>query len=792
MAYVLLIDERSNSPVWTFKGKIVKKNNVSPDLYNEVKKLGARDMEICMQCGNCASACPLSAGENTFPRKIYRYLQLGLKDKLLESPEPWLCYYCGDCNKDCPRGAEPAETMMATRRWLMTQYDWTGIASRFYTSPKTEVGAFLGVGLLVILLFLIFHGPVVTDRVALNTFAPVHWIHLGDQVMMGFVFVMLLSNAAHMFRGIMQGAKIPLHLYLTQAPVFFINYFTQKRWRKCGTGPGSAWWRHVFLFSGWVSMEILVMATLSAFQTDIVHPFWHWTRLLGYYATIALMVGATTMLYSRWFKKEENLHRYSDFTDLFFLVLIVAIATTGILVHLFRLAGLPIMTYTIYVIHLAITVGMLTLMLPFGKLSHLMYRPLAIFLTTLKEKALKDSQVNLATVTKEIGENFQSCMQCGACTGVCPNGEIGSYSPRKILRDIALDKASNVSVDEASWTCATCNSCVASCPRGIGLLDLTKSIRRHVVEAGLLPKSFDAPVKSLKNNGNPWEGKGENRLDWARGTALPAYTKEQEYCLFTCCTTAYDTSAGKGSQKAGLALLDLLEHAGVSYGTLGTKENCCGDLADKIGVVDVAADLTRKNTEMFLEAGVAKIVTISPHCLTSFQKNYDGLKHLSTVHSTELLDKLIQEGSILPVNSLNLKVTYHDPCYLGRHSAIYDAPRRILAAIPGATLVEMQNSRERSFCCGGGSCGPWKKSVGKENLGEIRIKEAIGTGAEVIATACPYCIRTLNESITKLGVGNQIKVRDVAELLLQSVDLSKHLPKPEKIMLGLSQEDPHV
>ena len=131
--------------MWAFEGKIVKKENVSPDLYSEVKRLGARDMEVCMQCGNCASACPLSAGENTFPRKIYRYLQLGLRDKLLESPEPWLCYYCGDCNTDCPRGAEPAETMMATRRWLMTQYDWTGIARRFYTSPKTEVGAFLGV-----------------------------------------------------------------------------------------------------------------------------------------------------------------------------------------------------------------------------------------------------------------------------------------------------------------------------------------------------------------------------------------------------------------------------------------------------------------------------------------------------------------------------------------------------------------------------------------------------------------------------------------------------------------------
>jgi Fe-S oxidoreductase len=771
---------------------MVKNNDISPELYHEVQRLGARDMEICMQCGNCASACPLSAGETTFPRRIYRYLQLGLRDKLLESPEPWLCYYCGDCNQDCPRGAEPAETMMATRRWLMTQYDWTGIAAKFYASPKTEVGAFLGVGLFVILLFLLFHGPVVTDRVELNTFAPVHWIHLGDQIVMGFVFVMLFSNAAHMFRGIMQGVKIPLHLYLTQAPVFFLNYFTQKRWRKCGTGPGSAWWRHIFLFSGWVSMEILVMAYLSSFQTDTVHPFWHWTRLLGYYATIALMFGATTMLYSRWFKKEENLHRYSDFTDVFFLVLIIAIAVTGIMVHFFRLAGLPLMTYSTYVIHLAITVGMLTLMLPFGKLSHLMYRPLAIFLTTLKEKALRDSPADLATIRKDVGDTFQSCMQCGACTGACPLGEVAGYSPRKIIRDISLDRASNVSVDEASWTCATCNHCVEQCPRGIELLDLIKSVRYRVAQAGAQPKPFHAVIKSLKKEGNPWQANRRNRLDWAKGANLPVYSKEHEYCLFVCCTTAYDSSAAKGSQKAGLALLRLLAAGGVSYGTLGTKESCCGDLADKIGAADAASGLIKKNTEMFLEAGVAKIITLSPHCLNTFQKNYAGLQDIANLHYTQLLDELIQEGSLRPVNRLDLKVTYHDPCYLGRHAGIYDAPRRILEAIPGATLIEMQNNRERSFCCGGGGGGPWKNSAANDSLGEIRIKEAMGTGAQVIATACPYCIRMLNAAIAQMGVGNQIIVRDVAELLLQAVDLSMPLPQPEKSMLGLSQEDLHV
>ena len=141
-------------------------------------------------------------------------------------------------------------------------------------------------------------------------------------------------------------------------------------------------------------------------------------------------------------------------------------------------------------------------------------------------------------------------------------------------------------------------------------------------------------------------------------------------------------------------------------------------------------------------------------------------------------------------------MTYHDPCYLGRHAGIYEAPRRILAAIPGVTLMEMQNNRERSFCCGGGGGGPWKDRVSKESLGEIRIKEALGTGAEVIATACPYCIRMLNEAIAKLGVGTRIKVRDVAALLLQSVDLTAAVATTGKnhieALSGLSQEELHV
>ena len=209
-------------------------NRVDKTLYQEVAQFGARDMETCMQCGNCSASCPLSTGHDTFPRMVYRYLQLGLRDKLRSSPVPWLCYYCGECNRDCPRGAEPAETMMAARRWLTTQYDWTGLAKRLYLSEAWEIGALAVVALFVVLLFVFFHGPIVTDRVSVNTFVPVLWIEIGDLTMALILSTFLLSNAFRMFRFIMDGTRVPVKLYLTEARAFVLHFAAEKKLLECG------------------------------------------------------------------------------------------------------------------------------------------------------------------------------------------------------------------------------------------------------------------------------------------------------------------------------------------------------------------------------------------------------------------------------------------------------------------------------------------------------------------------------------------------------------------------------
>jgi quinone-modifying oxidoreductase subunit QmoC len=360
---------------------------VDPALHRELQKFGAGDLDACFNCGNCTAVCPLSRDSTVFPRRIIRYLQLGLKDQVRRSPEPWLCYYCGECSQTCPRNANPGETMMAARRYLTTQYDWTGLSKRLYLSKAWEIGALLAIGLFVVVLFYLFHGPVVPDHVALNTFAPAEWVEIGDWAMAALLSVLLLSNAYRLYRFVMRdtnGPRIPPSLYLKELATLFVHGLTQKRWKECESA--TRWWKHFLLVSAYITMFTLVVVFLRWFQTDEIRPFWHPTRLLGYYATAVLLYVTAEAMISRR-RKQEEIHKYSHATDWMFLALLFLTALTGILVHAFRLGGFALGTYYMYVIHLAIAVPMLVVEVPFGKWAHLLYRPLVIYLMKVKQRA---------------------------------------------------------------------------------------------------------------------------------------------------------------------------------------------------------------------------------------------------------------------------------------------------------------------------------------------------------------------------------------------------------------------
>jgi quinone-modifying oxidoreductase subunit QmoC len=364
---------------------------IQPGLYRDVAKFGGGDVTTCMNCGNCTASCPQTPEKNGFPRWIIHLLQVGHKEKLAGSLEPWLCYYCGGCSDTCPRDANPGETMMAARRYLTAMYDWTGLAKKFYTSAWWEAGAIALVGLFVVALFALFHGPVVTDRVALNTFAPVKWVEIGDWIMGGILALLLLSNGWRMGRWVMGSGQrnVPWTLYLHKLPAFFEHFATQKKWREC-EGPNTRWLKHFLLVTGYVTMMVLVIVFLRWFQTDEIVPFYNPTRLFGYYATAALLYVTVDFLWGR-VKKQGNVHKYSEPTDWIFLSLLFLVALTGILVHVFRLAGLPLATYSTYVIHMAIVVPMLVVEVPFGKWGHMFYRPFAAYLAAVKQEAAESA-----------------------------------------------------------------------------------------------------------------------------------------------------------------------------------------------------------------------------------------------------------------------------------------------------------------------------------------------------------------------------------------------------------------
>ena len=375
---------------------------LNPDLMKELKQYGAVGIEKCYNCGNCTASCPLADDEHPFPRNLIRFTQMGLKDKLLESTDAWQCYYCGDCSVTCPKGAEPGETIMAVRRWLTAQYDRSGHAARLYTSDKALVFTILRIIVTTLLLFVALHvfgiARVETDRVAVNTFAPVMWVWLF--VVAHFVFLgwRILKNTLFMARSILHSTledkKIPLSVYITELITFFIHYFSQKRWRDCDDEPARKFWlKHLLFTTGYVIMLALIVIFLWWFQTDNIYPIYHPQRWLGYYATVVLIIFSIDFLRSRRVKQEQ-FHRFSLTSDWLFPVFVLIGTVTGILVHIFRYVGAayPVWawpTYIMYVIHVVAMIAMLDTEVGIGKWTHMIYRPLAQYLEAVKKQAVE-------------------------------------------------------------------------------------------------------------------------------------------------------------------------------------------------------------------------------------------------------------------------------------------------------------------------------------------------------------------------------------------------------------------
>jgi Fe-S oxidoreductase len=364
------------------------------------------------------------------------------------------------------------------------------------------------------------------------------------------------------------------------------------------------------------------------------------------------------------------------------------------------------------------------------------------------------------------GDAFRFCFQCGLCDTVCPWNRVRQFSIRKIIREATFGLTE---IDgEDIWRCTTCGRCPDRCPRGVKQIEVGVSLRRVATEYEIFPtsvRSARTARASIISEGNPLQGERKKRADWAKDLPVKKFTEGMEILYFVGCYLSYDPRM----KKVAAATADLLNKAGIDFGILGSQENCCGESIRKIGSEEVFKRLARENIKTFIDNGVKRILVSSPHCYHTFKNEYsEFMVDFEIVHISQFLFELINEGKLELTNEIAKKVTYHDPCYLGRHNDIYDEPREVLKKVPGLELIEMPDFRKNSLCCGGGGGRIWMDTPMEERFSDLRLKQAKEVGAEVLVTACPYCITNFEESRLNLEYEDVLKIKDIVEIVNES------------------------
>jgi Fe-S oxidoreductase len=425
---------------------------------------------------------------------------------------------------------------------------------------------------------------------------------------------------------------------------------------------------------------------------------------------------------------------------------------------------------------------------------------------------------------KEILDTY-SCTECGRCQNVCPAWNTGKpLSPKLLimnLRDQVFDEGPaivkakqtglipklllaspkellgrvlgggkngqevektavnpDVVEDEVVWDCVTCGACIQECPVNIEHVDHIVDMRRNLVMAeSRFPAEAGTLLRNIETSQNPWGVPQSQRADWARGLGVRFLEDGHapEYLYWVGCAGSFDDRAKKISQ----AVARVLQKAGVRFAILGPREVCNGDPARRIGNEYLYQELARQNIETLNKAGVRKIIANCPHCFNTLKNEYpDFGGSYEVIHHTELFARLMKEGRLKPSVELDELITYHDPCYLGRHNDVYDEPRDVLDRIPGVTTTELPRHRERSFCCGAGGSRMWLEEHLGKRINMERTEEAISTGAGTLGVACPYCLIMLDDGAK--AKGEVIKVQDVAQVVARATGAESAAGEPSE------------
>jgi Fe-S oxidoreductase/nitrate reductase gamma subunit len=529
------------------------------------------------------------------------------------------------------------------------------------------------------------------------------------------------------------------------------------------------------------------------------------------------VLGVLIALYYRYLQKPARLH--SRWQDGVVLSLVLTILLTGFIVEGLRIiatgdpwgywspiglaTGKFLSTFVptaafrpahafLWWFHLLLVFGFIA-WIPYSKLLHISTSPANIYFRSLEGKGGMLKPINTKTA-ESFGVNrfdqmswkalldLDACTECGRCQDVCPAFNTRKpLSPKSLILDLrqslcadgtgavgATPLIGNVIAEDTLWSCTTCGACMQECPVYIEHVPKIVDMRRHLVmEEGKFPETMQRALRSLESRGHPFPGASASRLDWCQGLDVKIISEAgpAEYLYWVGCSTALNPR----NHKTARGFVRLLRQAGVDFAILGQEERCSGDPARRIGNEYLFETLARKNIGLLESRKVKKIITTCPHCSNTLKNEYRQLgANFEVFHHTEILAELIKDGRLTPCSSLDQRVTYHDPCYLGRYNDTYREPREVLAAIPRARVIEMAQSREKSFCCGAGGGLMWIEEPSDKRVNSKRVEHALETGADVLAVACPFCMTMLEDGVNARMGEEKLKVMDITELVESS------------------------